>query len=268
MNTYPFIKYQLISISKFLIQYSFLFIFLLTFSNCSQNEKAAPKIGNIVFTNSLNVEIELTDLQSDEKVNIIATDQHGNIFEFLGLTGQPILISTLPEGNVYTFQVQLEYQNGKGKIKQSDFGPSTSPVLASKNLDTNFNRIEMLKKINDARSVDQICGGESFVAVSHVVWNDLLEDASEIHSLAMETQNFFGHENPATGQRTDDRLRIVQYPYRAWSENIAEGYPTVAAVFKAWIESPSHCRNMMNPDIKEVGVFKQGTYWTQVFGAR
>ncbi len=272
MDTYPFIKCLLLDksilLKSTLLKLGLCFMVLLTFSNCNKEEKVAPSINNMVFINPSTVEIKLDNLQNNEKVNIIATDQHGNTFEFLGLSEQPIRISTLPEGNVYTFQVQLEYENNKGKAKQSDFGSATEPVLASENLDTYFDRIEMLKSINDARSVEQICGGTTYAAAPPVVWNDLLEDASEIHSIAMESHSFFGHENPVTGERTDDRLRSIQYPYKAWSENIAQGYPTVEAVFKAWIESPTHCINLMNANITEVGVFKQGKYWTQVFGAR
>lgn len=255
------IKYQF-------AKYCLCFVSLLIFSNCNKDDKVAPQASAIVFTNSTSVEIDLDGLNNNEKVNVIATDLSGNTIEFSGLTGQPIVISPLKEGEIYSFQFQLEYENNRGKTKQSDFGAATQLVLASKNMDTQFSRIDMLQRINAARSEARVCGTQSFAAAPPLVWNDLLEDASEIHSMDMETYDFFGHQNPVTLQKTDDRLQTVKYPYSRWAENIAISYPTVETVFKAWIESPSHCVNIMDPKNKEVGVFKQGKYWTQVFGAR
>ena len=58
------------------------------------------------------------------------------------------------------------------------------------------------------------------------------------------------------------------------SENIAAGtsMDTVQKVIDAWLTSPEHCRNIMNPDMTEVGMAKVNninstyhTYWTQNF---
>jgi len=226
-------------------KYCFFCICLLIFSNCNKEDKVAPSKENkiapqakaIVVTSATSVEIELDSLNNNEKVNVIATDQSGNTFEFLGLTGHPIVISPLPEGGVYSFQLQLEYENDLGETKQSNFGVATQLVLTSKNKDTQFSRIDMLQKINAARSEARDCGSQSFAAAPPLVWNDLLEDASEIHSLDMETNDFFGHQNPVTMQNTLDRIQAVNYPYTQLAENIAIIYPTVEAVFEAWIES-------------------------------
>lgn len=64
----------------------------------------------------------------------------------------------------------------------------------------------------------------------------------------------------------------------AWSqagENIAAGFPTPAAAVRAWMRSPGHCRNILSPAFRDVGIGvserrvagarRPGT-WTQDFG--
>jgi uncharacterized protein YkwD len=57
---------------------------------------------------------------------------------------------------------------------------------------------------------------------------------------------------------------------------VARGQRTAQAVVDAWMTSPGHCRNIMNPGFRVLGVgyawseseedrFK--AYWTQTFGA-
>ena len=58
---------------------------------------------------------------------------------------------------------------------------------------------------------------------------------------------------------------------RAVAENVAWGYPTGAAVTAAWLESPGHRTNLLNPGYKLIGVgAAQGAdgrwYAAQVFG--
>ena len=56
-------------------------------------------------------------------------------------------------------------------------------------------------------------------------------------------------------------------------ENIAAGQPTPESVVAGWLRSEGHCRNIMNPGFRELGLgFAQGgtygTYWVQDFGAQ
>jgi uncharacterized protein YkwD len=55
---------------------------------------------------------------------------------------------------------------------------------------------------------------------------------------------------------------------RTYGENISNGYKTEQSVIEGWIKSAGHCRNIMNPNVKEMGVAREGDYWTQVFGTR
>ena len=55
--------------------------------------------------------------------------------------------------------------------------------------------------------------------------------------------------------------------YRAAGENIAIGYATPEAVVNAWMNSPGHRANILNPSYTQLGVgyVADGSYWTQEF---
>lgn len=86
------------------------------------------------------------------------------------------------------------------------------------------------------------------------------------------------HELPGTAQPTPtDRLDAAGYDNWstafAWGENIAFGYTTAADVVRAWINSPSHRQNILNPNFTETGLGirtdRSGTlFFTQTFGNR
>ena len=70
-----------------------------------------------------------------------------------------------------------------------------------------------------------------------------------------------------------DRIDATGYNWQTCGENIAAGQPSIRAAVKAWLASPGHCANIMDPDFEEMGLgmarnadSDYGIYWTQVFG--
>jgi uncharacterized protein YkwD len=59
----------------------------------------------------------------------------------------------------------------------------------------------------------------------------------------------------AFGHGPDFTLRFSAsgYDWRAAGENIATGYATPRSVVHAWMASPDHCRNILNPAFRDVG---------------
>lgn len=129
------------------------------------------------------------------------------------------------------------------------------------------NKSLMLQLVNDLRSKGCQCGDTYYNPAPGIAWNNQLESAAYAHSTDMNQNNFFSHNAP---NGTDAGVRITKagYNWRTYGENIASGHKTEADVFKGWIESPDHCRNIMNKNFKEMGVARAGTYWTQEFGAK
>ena len=71
----------------------------------------------------------------------------------------------------------------------------------------------------------------------------------------------------------EDRIALAGYTFKGYrsfmiGENIAQGQQSIAEVMHGWFKSVGHCRNLMNPGFKEVGVAENNSYWVQDFGGR
>lgn len=126
---------------------------------------------------------------------------------------------------------------------------------------------ELLAAVNAQRAAGAVCDGESFGPAPALVTHPLLVEAARAHSHDMVTRAFFSHTNP-DGEDPGDRLEALGYPWTAYGENIASGQTSVDEVMRAWMGSPGHCSNIMDPDFTEIGLGFHETRWTQVFGRR
>jgi len=133
---------------------------------------------------------------------------------------------------------------------------------------TNLDNVLILKLVNDARTVGCNCGTTAMPPVPAVTWNNLLAKAAAVHSADMNATKFFDHVSPTTGKGTGDRVTATGYKWKLLAENLASGQIDEVAVVNAWLKSEGHCKNIMTANLKEVGVAKNGIYWTQVFGTK
>jgi uncharacterized protein YkwD len=63
-----------------------------------------------------------------------------------------------------------------------------------------------------------------------------------------------------------DRINAAGYTWFMLGENIAMGHTSEQQVMEGWINSPGHCKNIMNAGFTEVGFGRDKNYWTQNFG--
>ena len=105
-----------------------------------------------------------------------------------------------------------------------------------------------------------------------------LTAAAKSHAAAMASDDCFAHVCDG-GPTLVERIVRAGYPYRTVAENLAAGMARAEAVVKAWMANPGHRRNLLLPDIVEVGagyVLRENDggdhryrhYWTMTFGAR
>jgi len=148
---------------------------------------------------------------------------------------------------------------------------------------------EILKAINEARSVARDChdGNGLVSAAPALTWNEDLYASAYEHSYDLAESNTFSHYGSGTASDItgsnnnkasyfNERIRANGYVgYRTIGENIAGGQATIQEAVTAWLASPAHCTNIMNPNFKEIGVAvvvnndsEYGIYWTQSFGAK
>ena len=102
-----------------------------------------------------------------------------------------------------------------------------------------------------------------------------LQRAAQWMSDDMADKNYLDHHD-SKGRDPFQRLVAFGYNYNtAMAENVAAGQKTAAKVLKAWQESSTHNRNMLDPHYTVIGIgfsygkkTKYGWYWATSFGGQ
>jgi uncharacterized protein YkwD len=101
-----------------------------------------------------------------------------------------------------------------------------------------------------------------------LVHDEGLAEVARAHSADMRDRDFFDHENLA-GLDPFERAEAAGLT-NARAENIAYGQPDPAAVMDDWMESKGHRANILDCELRTLGVGVAegpgGPWWTQLFG--
>ncbi|MCX5126798.1 CAP domain-containing protein [Streptomyces sp. NBC_00347] len=118
---------------------------------------------------------------------------------------------------------------------------------------------EVLELVNKERAT---------VGCPELTVNAKLTKAAQDHSEDMAAHSNMSHTG-SDGSDPGQRITRAGYEWRTYAENVAYGYPTAAKVMEGWMNSPGHKRNILDCDVKEIGIglAQPGQYWTQDFGA-
>ena len=100
-----------------------------------------------------------------------------------------------------------------------------------------------------------------------------LNRAAQHHSDDMARNDYFSHTLRGDHRTWDENIRAYGYRPSPIGENIAAGQRTAHDVVRAWIQSPDHRANMLNPEFRAIGIgiassrnATYATYWTTTFG--
>jgi uncharacterized protein YkwD len=92
-----------------------------------------------------------------------------------------------------------------------------------------------------------------------LVENPKLVKAAELKAANMVQNNYFAHTSP-TGITPWHWFMQAGYNYKFAGENLAVGFFDSEEVYNAWLNSPSHKANILNPNYKEVGTAVVGGF--------
>lgn len=115
-------------------------------------------------------------------------------------------------------------------------------------------------------------------------FDNRLATAAQKHTENMAKRDFLshtGHDDPSTSHddsKMSERIKAEGYSFSFCAENVAGGQDTPEDVVKAWMNSDGHRKNILNPQLKDIGVghyylandtgnVNYKHYWTQVFAA-
>ncbi len=83
-------------------------------------------------------------------------------------------------------------------------------------------------------------------------WSTALADMARQHASRMARQNTLSHQLPGEPGLAD-RARQAGVRFSSLAENVAEG-PTLEAIHEAWMKSPPHRANLLDPQLDSVGI--------------
>lgn len=150
--------------------------------------------------------------------------------------------------------------------------PTAAPTAMPTAAPTEASMVEVNASANEKQVFELVNKIRAQNGLSRLKWADDLAALARAHSRDMINRRFFSHNNP-DGLSPFDRMKAAGISYRTAAENIAYGQKTPEAVMNAWMNSSGHRANILNANVKEIGVGavadKSGTiYWTQEFVAR
>jgi uncharacterized protein YkwD len=99
-----------------------------------------------------------------------------------------------------------------------------------------------------------------------------LSEAARLQAEQLVRAGRLDHVLPdAQYPRPEDRLAAAGYPWQAYGENLAFGYPDARSAVDGWINSPGHRANIVGTTFTEIGAghatdASGRTYYAQVFG--
>lgn len=144
-------------------------------------------------------------------------------------------------------------------------------TFAQKSGSAEFKRA-FLERINSVRAAGCNCGTTRMAPAPPLIWNNILEHTARNHAWDMANNNYFSHTSK-NGRSMEDRIVLGGYYFNGYKsfavgENIAFGQSNIDIVMDEWLKSEGHCKNLMNPSFKEIGVAENHKYWVQDFGGR
>lgn len=147
-------------------------------------------------------------------------------------------------------------------LSQFAFGAvQISPVAA----DPVLMQKQILAKINEQRTENN---------EKSLNENSLLDQAAKNKLNDMFNKNYWDHTSP-TGEKAWVFIDQTGYSYTSAGENLAKGFNSAENTVNAWMDSPSHKKNILDSQFTETGVAvgtgkingKETTLAVQLFGA-
>ena len=173
-----------------------------------------------------------------------------------------------------------------GGADPKDYVPYDAPAISA------AQKQEFLDAVNDARAVGRTCGKYGYMdAVPPLKWDDRLYRAAYEHSNDIAINGYTAHTG--SGKKEDWTAQVLDLnrgstakerilnnglnlsgSSYAYGENVSAGRNTTEEVVRDWLQSEGHCKNIMEPRFKMLGMAyvendesQWKIYWTQTLGA-
>lgn len=106
--------------------------------------------------------------------------------------------------------------------------------------------------ITPTNLMDQINNQRQIRGLNPLKDDQRLDQAAENKSEDMINRDYFEHY--ANGSTPWDFITKQNYNYLYAGENLAMDFQTSEGMVRAWMSSPSHRKNILNPDFEDIGI--------------
>lgn len=103
---------------------------------------------------------------------------------------------------------------------------------------------QVIRGVNDQRATQNL---------SELVINNELSEAALAKGQDMFNDQYWSHTAP-DGKEPWYFMKQANYTYKVAGENLARDFMTTGDMVKAWIASPTHRSNIMNPKFQQTGI--------------
>jgi len=86
-----------------------------------------------------------------------------------------------------------------------------------------------------------------------LTYNSSLSEAAAGKARDMFTDQYWSHTSPS-GKEPWDFIKSVNYNYKIAGENLARDFDSTPPMMAAWMNSPTHKANIMNPRYRDIGL--------------
>ncbi len=127
-----------------------------------------------------------------------------------------------------------------------------------------YDAVIVKEMVNDARSESRYCGGKSCPSVESLISDPRLDAIALEHAKNMAEYDRLSHVD-SNGRGASERLEDAGYAWWVYAENIAEGYRDENELVEGWLQSPRHCKNIMDSDVTHFGFASFHGYACMIF---
>jgi len=108
-------------------------------------------------------------------------------------------------------------------------------------------------EINAQKVLDQTNEQRLKNNLSPLSYSDVLSKSAQAKAEHMFAHNYWAHNAP-DGTNPWHFFKLVGYDYQVAGENLAKDFYDTDTMIKAWMNSPTHKDNILNPKYKEIGI--------------
>lgn len=202
------------------------------------------------------------------------------------LTRQRIIVESLFFIHIANFnricyncstKIKIQFKT-KMKKKVAFFGPKSRKIIASINIFMFlgvflFPQLAFASIISDEKIIELTNLLREKQGLNTLNANQLLTKAAFDKADSIFEEQVFGHT--INGQSFSTWVKNTGYDYKTVGENLAIDFVSSEGAMKAWMDSPSHKKNVLNPEFKEIGIAvknqsfegKDSILIVQLFGA-